>query len=101
MSMSRSMSFRTPMSGTLKSALSKLRDQFSRSDCRTLYIKVALVPFQTPHADSLFHSWAITSRTESGVRMQRWWPGAGLLGIRGDWRGVDWCRDLCCTDERE
>ena len=56
MSISRSMSFLTPISGTLNSALSKLRDQFSNSDCKTPYIKVALVPFQTPQADSLFHN---------------------------------------------
>jgi len=35
MSINRSMSFFTPRSGTLKSALSRLRDQFSSSDCRT------------------------------------------------------------------
>lgn len=29
-------------------------------------MKVTLVPFHTPHADSFCHSWAITSRSESG-----------------------------------
>jgi hypothetical protein len=39
-------------------------------------MKVTLVPFHTPHADSFCHNWAITSSSESG-RLRSSLRGAG------------------------
>lgn len=85
MSTSRSMSSFTPRSGTLKMALRKLRDQFSSSDCKTVYRKVAFDPFHTPHAPSLFHRAEMTFVTESDRRMLRKCSGrVDFFAIRGD-----------------
>lgn len=76
MSTSLSRSVFKPRSGTSKSALSRLRDQFSSSDCKTVYTNVALVPFHVPQAPSLCHSCDSTSLMESGRLMLRMWGGS-------------------------
>ena len=88
MSTSRSMSSLTPRSGTLNMALRKLLDQFSRSDCRTVYRKVAFEPFHTPHGPSFCQSAESTLLTDPGCRMSRNCSGGdGFLGDLGDWSG--------------
>jgi hypothetical protein len=52
-------------------------------------MNVAFDPFHTPQAPSLCQSCAITSNTESGVRMASWWAGTALFGARGG------CGDGC------
>jgi hypothetical protein len=74
-----------PRSGTSKTALSRLRDQFSSSDCRTVYTKVAFVPFQVPQAPSDCHSCDRTSLIESGRLILRIWGGRS--GFLVDWGG--------------
>lgn len=46
-------------------------------------MKVTFVPFQTPHADSFCHSWAMTSSNES-ERLRsslRCWRGGARVGV--------------------
>lgn len=88
MSTKRSISSLRPRSGTLRTALKKLRDQFSRSDWRTVYKNVALDPFQTPHTPSFCQSPEITLATESACLMLRKCSGIpGFFGRRGDAKG--------------
>lgn len=97
-----------PGSGTLSTAEIKLRNQPSVVLSRKLYMKVQFVPFQTPHADSFCHSWAITSRRESGRFRSslRTVDGGGRVGVeereserlrscRRCFRG-DCDREVCC-----
>ena len=53
-------------SGKSSMALSKLLVHVSIVLRRTLYTNVEFVPFQTPQAPSLLHSWVSTSTRESG-----------------------------------
>lgn len=89
MSTTRSMLSLTPRSGTFKTALRKLLDQFSSKDCRTVYRKVAFAPFHTPHAPSLCHSCPMTSRIASGRRRFRKCSERtdSFFGVVGDCRG--------------
>lgn len=89
MSTTRSMLSFTPRSGTLKTALKKLLDQFSSRDCKTVYRKVAFAPFHTPHAPSLCHSCPMTSRMASGRRRFKKCSGRTIsfFGVVGDCRG--------------
>lgn len=63
-------------------------------------MKVAFVPFQTPHADSFCHNWAITSNRESAFRSSslRAAGGGACVGVEASDRlGV--CRGrLRCGD---
>ncbi len=72
MSMRRSTSSFSPRSGTLNRALSKLLDQFSSKDWRTVYRKEAFAPLNTPQAFSFCQSCDMTSKVESGRRMFSW-----------------------------
>ena len=66
-------------------ALRRLRVQFSNSDCRRVYKKVAFDPFHTPHTPSFAHSCESTSSTESGLRRSSWCGRRSRFG--GGWGG--------------